>query len=153
MRSVLNKKGMTLIEVLVTVLIAAIIMGMLASIFGFFANFYTSESRQVDRQENMRILLLNLEKDIRMSDQSVNLTGPCYVIGLGSDSTPTHQYCFDLASGVVTRNGNVLARGVRTFILSTTDSTFISVNIEMIPDGDRKQVKAEYTIYLRQAGN
>ncbi|MCD8519669.1 MAG: hypothetical protein LRY24_02120 [Erysipelotrichaceae bacterium] len=60
---------------------------------------------------------------------------------------------FDLASGVVTRNGNVLARGVRTFILSTTDSTFISVNIEMIPDGDRKQVKAEYTIYLRQAGN
>jgi len=153
MRVVLNKRGMTLIEVLITVLIAAIIMGMIASIFGFFANFYTSESRQVNRQENMRILLLNLEKDIRMSDQSVNLTGPCYVIGLGVDATPTHEYCFDSANGVVTRNGNVLARGVSTFMLTTTDSTFIEVDIEMIPDGDRKQVKAEYTIYLRQAGN
>lgn len=153
MRALLNKKGLTLIEILVTVLVLAIIMGMIASIFGFFARFYTSENRQVNRQENMRILLLNLEKDIRMSDQSVNLAGTCYVIGLGSDSTPTHQYCFDDASGIVSRNGNVLARGVKTFSLRTTDSTFITVDIKMIPDGDRKQVKAEYTIYLRQAGN
>ena len=153
MRSVLNKKGMTLIEVLVTVLIAAIIMGMIASIFGFFANFYTSESRQVDRQENMRILLLNLEKDIRMSDQEVDLDGTCYIIGSGADSTPSHEYCFDNINKIVSRNGNVLARGVDIFTLETTDDSDIAVNIQMITDGDRKLVKATYTIYLRQAGN
>lgn len=35
MRALLNKKGLTLIEILVTVLVLAIIMGMIASIFGF----------------------------------------------------------------------------------------------------------------------
>jgi len=153
MRVLLNKKGLTLIEILVTVLIAAIIMGMIASIFGFFARFYTSENRQVNRQENMRILLLNLEKDIRMSDQEVDLTGTCYIIGSGADSTPSHEYCFDNINKIVSRNGNILARGVDIFTLKTTDDSYIAVNIQMIPDGDRKLVKATYTIYLRQAGN
>lgn len=149
LRHIKNKQGLTLVEILVTVLILAIILGMIASIVGFFSNFYSDESQYINRQENMRILMLNLEKDIRMSDQQVNLSDTCYIIGLGGGSTSSHTYC--LTSGNITRDGTIIAKNIGTFQLTTnTDGTIINVDIKMIPDTRGKEVKALYTIYLRQ---
>jgi prepilin-type N-terminal cleavage/methylation domain-containing protein len=149
-----SKKGFTLIEVLLTVLIIAIVFGMVASIVGFFSRFYTDENQYIDRQENMRILMLQIERDIRMSDQEVNLSGsPCYIIGTGDSSTPIHTYCFDVSTQVVTRNGTVVANNVSVFTFSLSSDRALNIDIKMVPDLRGKQLEAVYTIFLRQAGS
>lgn len=154
MISLKNKNGMTVIEVLVTILIAAIIFGMVAGIVGFFSRFYSDESQHVNRQENMRILMLQIERDIRTSDQEVNLaSAPCYLIGLGDGSTTSHNYCFNSATGIVTRDGVVLARNVSVFTLALSSGGALNIDIRMVPDSRGKQLEAIYTIYLRQAGS
>lgn len=153
MRLLKNKKGLTLIEVIVTIFIAAIVLGMVASIVGFFSGFFGDETQQINRQENMRILVLNLEKDIRTSDQTITLSGGCYVIGEGDGSTPIHTYCFSNENKTVTRNGDILARNVDQFNLILTDSSTINIDIKMEKDTRDKIIEANYTIYLRQARN
>lgn len=154
MNSLRNKQGLTVIEVLVTLLIVAIIFGMVASIVGFFSRFYGDESQHVNRQENMRILMLQIERDIRTSDQEVNLVNaPCYLIGTGDGSTTTHNYCFNSATGVVTRDGNVLARNVSVFTLALSSGGALNIDIKMVHDTRGKQLEAVYTIFLRQAGS
>ena len=160
MSIITNKRGLTVIEVLVTVLIVTIIFGMVVSIIGFFSRFYNDENQHINRQENMRLLMLQLERDIRMSDQEVDFGNtPCYVIGTGLSSTPVHTYCFfgeddsDINKrNTVERNGVIVARNVQGFTLSiTTDSRTLVISILMIPDTRNKQLEANYTIFLRQA--
>ena len=45
-----NRKGFTLIELVITMLVLVIVFGMLASIVGFATRFYSDESSQVHRQ-------------------------------------------------------------------------------------------------------
>lgn len=154
MKHIKNKKGLTLIEVLVTVLIIAIVFGMVASIVGFFSRFYTDENQHINRQENMRVLMLQIERDIRMSDQQVNVsTAPCFVIGTGQGSTPIHTYCFDSATGNVNRDGIIMARNVSVFNFTLSSDRALNIDIKMIPDARGKQLEAVYTIFLRQAGS
>lgn len=147
-RHIKNKQGLSLVEILVTILIMAIVLGMVASIIGFFSGFFGDETQQLNRQENMRILIINLEKDIRTSDQRINFSGTCYIIGLGAVSTSSNTYCF--SNGQVTRNGVILARNVATFSLTTTSGDRINVDIKMIPDSRGIQIEAVYPIFLRQ---
>lgn len=148
-RHIKNKQGLSLVEILVTILIMAIVLGMVASIIGFFSGFFGDETQQLNRQENMRILIINLEKDIRTSDQRINFSGTCHIIGQGAASTSTNTYCFN--NGQVTRNGVILARNVATFRLTTTTSgDRINVTIKMIPDSRGVQIEAVYPIFLRQ---
>lgn len=154
MKYLKNRKGFTLIEVMLAILIVAIIFGMIASIVGFFSRFYSDESQYINRQENMRILMLQLERDIRMSDQATNLnSSPCYLIGTGSGSTTSNTYCFDVTTNVVTRNGNVVARNISVFNLSLSGDRALDIDIKMIPDARGKQLEAVYTLFLRQAGS
>lgn len=149
-----NKNGVTFVEVLTALFIIVIIFGMVASIIGFFSSFYGDENQQLNRQENMRILMLQIEKDIRTSDQEVNLaSAPCYLIGTGDGATSSHNYCFNISTGVVTRDGAVLARNVSIFTLTLSSGGALNIDIRMIPDSRGKQLEAIYTIYLRQAGS
>lgn len=154
MKYLKNRQGFTLIEVMLALAIIVIIFGMIASIVGFFSRFYTDESIYIDRQRNMRVLMLQIERDIRMSDQEVNLnSAPCYVIGAGDGSTSTHTYCFDVTTNIVTRDGNVMARNVSVLNLSLSSDQALSIDIKMIPDARGIQLEAVYTIFLRQAGS
>lgn len=152
MRLLTNKKGLSLVEVLVTILIAAIVLGMVASIIGFFSGFFGDETQQLNRQENMRILILNLEKDIRTSDQQIDFSGSCIIIGRGAATTTSNTYCFNTTNRQVTRNGVILARNVETFSLTPNGSRRIDVNIKMFRDSRGKQIGAVYSIFLRQGG-
>ena len=154
MRVLKSKKGLTVIEVLVALLVITIIFGMVSSIVGFFSRFYSDESQHINRQENMRVLMLQLERDIRMSDQEVDVTGaPCFVIGTGLGSSPIHTYCFVSASNTVERDGVVLARSVQGFSLNLpVGSRALDIDIQMLPDSRGKQLEANYSIFLRQAG-
>jgi prepilin-type N-terminal cleavage/methylation domain-containing protein len=147
----LNRRGFTLVEVMVTVLIVAIVFGMVSSIVGFFSRFYNAENTQLNNQSNVRVLLLNLEQDIRRSNQEIDFSGSCYIIGTDASAQQT-TYCYDSAQNRVTRNGVVVANFIDRFILtSNLTGSLIVVDVATIPDSRGQIFETEYTIYLRQA--
>ncbi len=140
-------------EVMVATLVLVIVFGMVSSIVAFFSRFYAAENTQLNNQSNVRILLLNLEQDIRRSNQEVDFSGaPCYIIGTDASEGQQTTYCFVNASKQVTRNGTMVASNINRFILSSNlASTIISVDVETIPDARDQIFATTYTIYLRQA--
>jgi prepilin-type N-terminal cleavage/methylation domain-containing protein len=147
MKMIREKKGFTLIEIMVTIIILTIVFGMLATLVSFFARFYRDENSQLDRQENMRLLLVLLEKDVRMSNQSVDFSGTCYVIGTDDQVASQVEYC--VSGEQVVREGVVVAREIDTFELISTND-FIDVNIQAIPDSRGKVLEVSSRIFLRK---
>ena len=146
----INRKGLTLIETMVTILIIAIVFGMISSIIAFFSRFYNAENTQLNNQSNVRILLLNLEQDIRRSNQEVNFSGPCFIIGTDITAQQT-TYCHDNGQKTVTRNGVVIANYIDRFILESQSGNLVVIDVATIPDGRGRIFETSYTLYLRQA--
>ena len=104
----------------------------------------------LNRQENFQVLMINLERDVRFSNQEIifsNEDGACYIIG-----TPgvlqSNTYCF--TNKQVTRNGIVIARQIESFTLTTISNSEIVVSVESTADSRGQTIQANYTIYLRQ---
>jgi prepilin-type N-terminal cleavage/methylation domain-containing protein len=150
MRNLKNKKGFTLIEVIVTVMILSVVFAMLATIVSFFSKFNRDENSALNNQESMRLLVIQVEKDIRMSDQTFNPdTGlNCDTIGTDNVDAKKTEYCFDETTQVVTRDGNVIAEEIFNFQLEELGSA-INVDIESIEDTRGNMVDISTTIYLR----
>lgn len=145
-----NKKGFTLLEVVITLMIITIVFATLASIVSFFSRFNRDENSALNNQESMRLLVIQLEKDIRMSDQTFNADTSLNCDTIGSDDVNARQttYCFNEIDQVVTRNGNVIANEIFSFDLVDAGSA-IDVNIESIEDTRGNKVDISTTIYLR----
>ena len=104
MRILYSKKGFTLLELVVVIIILGIIMGGVISAFAFGLNFFTDENSSVDRQENLRFVAVSFEKDLRKStSQTVTVIGSCA-------SFDSIQYC--LVGNTIEKNGNVIAENV-----------------------------------------
>lgn len=147
MRQLRNKKGLTLIEVVVTVAVVTIVFSMLATIVSFFVRFNRDENSALDNQENMRLLVLQLERDIRHSNQEgIQEVSGCYLITYGDVSATEITYCFN--SNQVTRNGTVLGRDISEFSLTNTNP--IKVLVRSVDDTRGNNVEVSASIYLRQ---
>jgi prepilin-type N-terminal cleavage/methylation domain-containing protein len=145
-----NKKGLTVLEVMITLFVIGIVLSMVVGIVTFFASFYQGENTTINRQENIQFLLTSLERDVRFSDQTINFSGTCYIIGTVS----TQEYCYDTSTKRVTRNGAVLANEIESFTLTTdTNGTRINVAVLTTNDSRGQNLQATYTIYLRQGTN
>lgn len=145
-----NKKGLTVLEVMITLFVIGIVLSMVVGIVTFFASFYQGENTTINRQKNIQILLTSLERDVRFSDQTINFSGTCYIIGTVS----TQEYCYDTSTKRVTRNGAVLANEIESFTLTTdTNGTRINVAVLTTNDSRGQNLQATYTIYLRQGTN
>ncbi len=145
-----SKKGFTLIEVIVIMMIVTIVFATLASIVSFFSRFNRDENSALNNQESMRLLVIQLEKDIRMSDQTFNADSSlnCDTIGTDDENARQTIYCFNEIDQIVTRNGNVIAEEIFNFDLEEVGSA-IDVNIESIEDTRGNKVDISTTIYLR----
>ena len=74
-QSTFNKKGMTLIELLVVMVIAAVLLGGIYRLFTSQSKAYAVQDQVVEVQQNIRIAMEILLKDLRMT-------------GLDDDRTP-----------------------------------------------------------------
>jgi prepilin-type N-terminal cleavage/methylation domain-containing protein len=74
-QSTFNKKGMTLIELLVVMVIAAVLLGGIYRLFTVQSKAYAVQDQVVEVQQNIRIAMEILLKDLRMT-------------GLDDDRTP-----------------------------------------------------------------
>lgn len=141
MKTLNNRKGFTLLELIIVIVIMGIIMGGVVTAFVFGLNVYTDENSSVDRQENLRLVAVSFEKDLRKSaTQSVTVSGTCSTIGT------TITYC--LVGTNVQRNGVVIAKNVDQMTINNS-GTYLDLTLSSTPDDRNIDVDISTRIYLR----
>ena len=156
-----NRKGFTLIELVITMLVLVIVFGMLASIVGFATRFYSDESSQVHRQEALRLFAVNFEKDIRHVVEhelyfEASDIGGIKTFNLGEPSSAAViTYTFNSAEGKVYRTQNAITSTVATDIhdvtitLNTSGHPSLHFVVEGKPDGRGTINEVDVQVYLR----
>lgn len=142
-----NRKGFTLIELVITMLIVVIVFGILANLVGFSTTFFRDENTQVANQTALRQVAVIFEKDVRryaLDDTMFSVSGTCITLG----STVT--YCHDVANQTITRNSVVVANGIQTLTIDyLTTTSKVHLYILTIPDSRNQTSDIDYDIYYR----
>lgn len=140
-------KGFTLIEIVITMLIVVIVFGIVANLVGFSTKFFRDENTQVANQEALRLVAVSLEKDVRKHALNSTLitsgSAGCYTLGTAV------TYCLNTTNKEITRNGNIIAKGVASFSLILTNTSYIHFRIESIQDSRGISNDLEMDIYYR----
>ncbi|MEA5027064.1 MAG: prepilin-type N-terminal cleavage/methylation domain-containing protein [Erysipelotrichaceae bacterium] len=137
-----NKKGFTLIEMVVVLAVLGLVLAGLTTVVGFAAGFFKDEDSSIMRQENVRYVTVNFEKDLRTSDQSVTKVNGCVYID-------TIAYC--LVDNKVLRNDIVIASYIESFDVTIDGSgSYLDLVVASTPDGRDQTVSAETRLYLRK---
>lgn len=141
----LTKKGFTLIELVITMLIVVIVFGILANLVGFSTKFFTDENTAVANQTGLRQVAVTFEKDVRryaLDATMFSVSGTCTTLG----STVT--YCHDVANRTVTRNSVVVAKGIEAFNI-VTSASMVRLTMDTIDDSRGQDVDISYDVYFR----
>jgi prepilin-type N-terminal cleavage/methylation domain-containing protein len=146
-----NKKGFTLIELIITIAVLSIVMGLIVGLVTQSLKFFRDEDDQVSNQAALRQIAVEFEKNVRkyvVTPTEYQVSGTCYIIQPVFESNIS--YCFDSANNTVTRNGVVIGENVAQFtaVYNTTNHN-IALLIRSLPDGYGRVNEVSVNIYIR----
>lgn len=135
-KTLTNKKGFTLIELIVTMAVLSIFTYLITMLVTSSMGFFGDEESQVANQSALRIVAVQFEKDVRrhvIGSGELVVSGSCYTI------TPVYEanvaYC--LVGSNVERNGLVIAEGVSVFTVSPYRTSDNSLLLTLRSNADR----------------
>lgn len=142
----LNRKGFTLIELVITMLIVVIVFGILANLVGFSTTFFRDENTQVANQTALRQVAVTFEKDVRRYALKSSMISQSGEWCTSLDTAVT--YCYVVADQTITRNGVVVANKIDAFTV-IADSIKVNLSISTIDDSRGQDVDISYDVYFR----
>jgi prepilin-type N-terminal cleavage/methylation domain-containing protein len=146
-----NNKGFTLIELVVTMAVLSIVMGLIVGLVTQSLKFFRDEDNQVTNQAALRQIALDFEKDVRkyvITPTEYEVSGNCYIIKPIIESNIS--YCYDSANKTVTKNGQIIGRSVEQFTaVYNTTNHYITLLIQSLPDGYGRVNEVSVNIYIR----
>lgn len=146
MRPNLNNKGFTLVELMVAIIAFTIIGAGLTTIFVSGLKFYSEEKSQVENQFSITEVSTLLESDIR---QSISASQSSDCLNLTNVDASVVQYCFNSSDKSLSRNTQIIARGINTFMINISGNQ-IKVTITTDPDLRLSENSLSYEYYLRE---
>jgi prepilin-type N-terminal cleavage/methylation domain-containing protein len=148
-----NKKGFTLIELVVAMAVLSIVMGLIVGLVTQSLKFFGDEDSQVASQASLRQIAVEFEKNVRkyvITPTEYVVSGNCYTISPVLATDPTTSYCYDSANKTVTRNGVVIGEKVGQFTaVYNTTNHYITLLIQSVPDGYGRVNEVNVNIYIR----
>ncbi len=81
-----NRKGFTLIEILITMVVSGIVITGIYSVYNYQQKIYVSQLQIVEMQQNLRAGLLMLVNEIRMAGYDPTGAASAGIVNLGSDT-------------------------------------------------------------------
>lgn len=149
MRQNLNRKGFTMLELMIALIVFSIIGVGLTTVFVSGLRFYSEEKSQIDKQQALTQFSIALESDVRKSklaSKSINRSINCLNLTLNDNSTIA--YCYNSLNKTISRNAIVVAEEINTFTISVTTNQ-IKLTIVTTPDQRLSQNTLNYEYYLR----
>ena len=142
-----DKKGFTLIEIMVALLITGIVLTAVYFVFIRSHNINQEQQRFIEAQDALRIGGLQIESDIRRSSQSIDIEkhDACYHL-IDKTDLKTTIYCVE--NDTLTRNGVILIDRIHSVEITNT-SQYIDIELKAQYGG--KEVTHEKKIYLRSS--
>lgn len=108
-----DKRGLTLIEVIITLAVLGAV-GLLAfSLFGQGFNLYTAESESAEMQEDMRLVLSDITNKVRLTDEAD--------ISVFENTLTVDDYVYSFDGTRIIRNSSEIATSVIAFNVSITN--------------------------------
>ncbi|MGE5496205.1 MAG: type II secretion system protein J [Burkholderiales bacterium] len=108
-----NRKGFTLIEMIIVVALVGAVSLLMYSFFGQGFNLYVAESKSADEQTSLRQVLSDITNKSRLT-KADQVTADAGLLTIGA-------YVYRLYGEKITRNGTVIASGIASFSASKTD--------------------------------
>lgn len=139
-----NKKGFTLIEIVVTLTILVLLLGVVAATTVLTQRFSTGEHSRVQLQNEVRIALAWIDSDVRSSNQIAINDDSCFILISGTNV----RYC--LVGDALTRNDQTIAENLVNFTYAIDPSSgTLVVTLTTIADRYGHPVSLTDTYYLR----
>ncbi len=137
-----NKKGVTLLELIIALAIMSIIMAVCFSVFSYGMKGYQRETANVDSQIDVRYVLNYLNREIRRAEHvEVNTN----ILKLTDETGNITEY--KLNGDEIIKNATTLVDGINTFMV-TMNGDKIEIFIESVENssGDSYELSSEITI-------
>lgn len=138
-----KQQGFTLIEVLAATIIAALVSIL---IIGILVNSSNTNIKQIKANKNLTdasYILKVITKDIRKTTR-VDQVDNTFTFTNESSSAGPFIYTFDKASHTLYRNNEVLAVGLKKFVIPNTSTVSVPIEIET-----ESQQSISTTLYFR----
>lgn len=135
-----NKKGVTLIELLIVLSILSIIISLAFSVIFVGTKNFSVQTANVNNQSNVRYALNIISRDIRKAE-SVTV----------SEHTITIDDSFEykLENNELLKGEQILATDVETFHITKVGNK-ITIEINSLPNSVGQSVSLSSTIYIRK---
>lgn len=145
MRQNLNRKGFTLLELMIALIVFSIIGVGLTTVFVSGLRFYADEKSQVENQQSLTQFSISLENDIRKS-KAASKTLNC--LNLTQNNNSVVSYCYNSLNKSITRNTNEVAQNISTFTVTVSSN---QIKLTLITSADQRlnQNTLNYEYYLR----
>lgn len=140
MKLLKNNRGLTLVELLISIALVSLVALLITSLQLFGQNQVKHQTEQADLQAEVRLALNVITKDIRGADY-VNIVDNTLTINGGT--------IIKQEGTNITRDGNVIASKIQHFYI---EESLGKVDIELISITPRqgKPIEQTTTIYLRE---
>lgn len=116
-----DKKGFSLIEVLIVVSLVAVAALLMYSFFGQGFSLYAAESKSADEQAALRQVLSDITNKARVTP------GPQITVSSGTLKVGSFTYKLD--GGSIKRNGTAIARGISSFTVNKTAENILEIKL------------------------
>lgn len=146
MRQISNKRGFTLLELMIGLIVFTLIGTGLTVVFVSGLRFFTDQQSQVESQFSITEASTMLENDIR---QSTSASKSLNCLNLSLNNSNTVQYCLNTSTHVLTRNSNVIANNIESFSVIVNSN---QVKITLTTEADLRLMKntLEIEYYFRE---
>ena len=108
-----NKKGITLLEVIITLGILSVIGLMAFTLFGQGLSLYQAETESADLQDEMRLVLSDITNKVRVAEEAD--------ISVATNQLTINDYTYSLDGNRIIRNSSELATNISFFDVSLAD--------------------------------
>ncbi|MCX7721044.1 MAG: lamin tail domain-containing protein [Dictyoglomus thermophilum] len=145
------KKGLTFIEILITVLILGLIAILLANILSNFNILFSQKTEERESISNLQTIVDKLTRDIRQGNQVLDISPPTQTLGylvlsFPSGDQSTYSYSYYNGKYYFTVDGEILAGPIKeirfmglddNLTYTTTPSAIRTLSISVTMDDDR----------------
>lgn len=136
-----NRKGFTLIELMIVLALLSVVIMIAFSVFSFGLKSFNAQTDNIGNQSNVRYVISDITNEIRRGD-ATNIT----IISGGGINV--NGIIYKLQGNNLLKNGNELASGIESFKPLIVDKKITLVITSQAKRGREFKLKSE--IYVRE---